>query len=65
MTNMQVVLVLLKHSSHTMVSGQEEEEVVVSVMLEGEPVLESVGAALAPASKLKSATVSLIVKKHS
>ena len=61
MTNIQVV-VLLKHSSQTVVAGQEVL-VVVSVIVEGEAVVlvESLGAAVAPASKLKSYTVSLIV----
>ena len=60
MTNIQVV-VLLKHSSQTVVAGQEVL-LVVSVIVEGESVVlvESLGAALAPASKLKSSTVSFI-----
>ena len=61
MTNIQVVALLLKQSSQMAVVGQEVL-VVVSVIVEGEAVVlvDSLGAAVAPASKLKSFTVSQI-----
>ena len=67
MTNMQVELLLVKHSSQLVVGGQEEFLTVTEGIREGGSVvlgsLASAGAAVAPASRLKYSTVSQFQNK--